>query len=136
MTRNIDYKDTLFERANLAPICGKPTFETLQKLQKNSKSDYSNIGGWAQGHLSLVLTGAQHMIIYLTRFIYLTHPGHLIIMDGTTAHSKSNMRITHTEEVRLFCEVTGVEQDLVQQSVGKGQGSISSGYTQQDHKVN
>ena len=35
-----------------------------------------------------------------------------------TAHANSNMRIVHTKEVRLFREVTGVEQVLVQQIVG------------------
>ena len=39
----------------------------------------------------------------------------LIIPDGTTTHASSNMRIAHTKEVRLFREVTGLEQDLVQQ---------------------
>ena len=34
------------------------------------------------------------------------------------AHANSNMRITHTKEVRLFREVTGVEQALVQKIVG------------------
>ena len=33
MTSYINYKDTLFEQANLTPICGKPTFETLHKLR-------------------------------------------------------------------------------------------------------
>ena len=34
-----------------------------------------------------------------------------------TANANSNMRIAHTEEVRLLREVTGVEQALVQQIV-------------------
>ena len=33
MTSTINYKDTLFGRANLTPIHGKPTFEMLHKLR-------------------------------------------------------------------------------------------------------
>ena len=62
MTSNINYKDTLFERSNLTPIRGKPTSETLHKLQNeikaNAKSVYSNLRGGAHGHLGLVLTDA------------------------------------------------------------------------------
>ena len=39
MTRNINYKDTLFERANLTLIRGEPTFKTLHKLQNEIKSN-------------------------------------------------------------------------------------------------
>ena len=73
MTSNINYKDTLFERANLTPICGKPTFETLHKLwnkiKANTKSIYSNLGGRAHGHLSLVLNDAQYALTSTTPFV-------------------------------------------------------------------
>ena len=65
-----------------------------------------------------MLNDSQYAIISLTPFIYPTHPGPIIIPDGTTAYANSNMRISHTKEVPLFREVTGVEQALVQQIVG------------------
>ena len=105
MTRNIYYKYTLFERSNLTPIRGKPTFETLHKIRneikENTKTVYSNIGGGAHGHIGLVPTEAKYAIIYPTTFVYLTHLGPLIIPDVPIAHANSNMRITHTKEVRL-----------------------------------
>ena len=64
-----------------------------------------------------MLTDAQYALISTTPFVFLTHPGPLIILDGTTAHAKSNIRIAHTEELCLFSEVTGVEQALVQKNV-------------------
>ena len=39
MTRIINYKDTLFERSNLTSICDEPTFETLHKIQNETKSN-------------------------------------------------------------------------------------------------
>ena len=93
MMSSVNYKDTVFERANLTPIRGKPTFEMLHKIQNktkaNAKAVYSNLGGGAHGHLGLVLADAQYALISNTPFVYPTCP--LIIPDGTTAHANSNM---------------------------------------------
>ena len=94
----------------------------LHKLQNeikaNAKAVYSNLEGGAYVHLGLLLINVQYAQISPTHFMYSTHPGPLIIPDGTTAHANSNMRIAHTKEVRLLHEVKGVEQALVQKIVG------------------
>ena len=122
MTSNNNYKDTPLHQANLTPILGKPTFEMFHKIRNNikaiAKSVYSNLGGVAYGHLSLVLTDAHYALISPTPFIYPNHPGPIIIPDGTTFHANSNMRISHTNKVCLFQEVKGVVQTLVQQVFG------------------
>ena len=60
MKSTINYKYTLFDRANLTPIRGKPTFETLHnfrnEIKANSKVVYSNLGWGVYVHLGLVLT--------------------------------------------------------------------------------
>ena len=121
MTNSINYKDTLFKRANLTPILGEPTIKTLYKLQNkikaNTKAVYYNIGVGSHGHLGIVLINSQYALILPTPFIYLTHPSPLIIMEITTAQANSNMRIKHTKEVRLFREVIGFEKSLLQQIV-------------------
>ena len=121
MTIKIHYKDTLFKQANLTPIRGEPTLKMLHKLQNeikvNAKSVYYNLGRGAHVHLSIVLTDTECTIISPTPFVYLTHPGLLVILDGTTAHLKSNLHIAHTERVHLFQEVTGVEEALGQKIV-------------------
>ena len=122
MKININYKYTLLNRANLTPIRGKPTFKTLHKLRNkikaNSKAVYSNIGGGAHGHLVLVITAAQYALISPTPFVYSVHQGYIIILNSTTAHVNSNMRIAHTKEVCLFHEVTGVEETILQKHFG------------------
>ena len=121
MTSNINYKDTVFERDNITAIRGETTFKTLQKLQNEIKSNakvvYSNISGGAHNHLGLVLTDVQCALISPATFVFTTHMGPLVIPDNMTAHAKSNMQNTHTEEVRLFREVTGVKQALIQKFV-------------------
>ena len=110
MAININYKETLFKRDNLTPIRGELTFETFHKLwneiKSNAKAIYSNIGGVAHGHLGLVLTNVQYALIYPTPFVYPNHPDNF------------NMQITHTKEVCLFLEVTGMEQYICQKIVG------------------
>ena len=122
MTSNINYKDTLFEQASLTHIRGEPTFETLHNIwndiESNTKSVYSNIGGGSHGHFVLVLTEAQYALVSPTPFVYPTHPGPLIITNGTTFHGNSNMWIVYTKEVRLFHELTVLEKALVQKIVG------------------
>ena len=38
-TSNINYKDTFFERANLTPIRGEPTFEALHNIWNEIKEN-------------------------------------------------------------------------------------------------
>ena len=64
-----------------------------------------------------MITDAQYALISPTPFVYLNQPGPIIIPDSTTVHANSNMRIAHTEGVRLFREVTGAEQVIVQKIV-------------------
>ena len=102
MTRNISYKDTLFEISNLTPICGKPIFKTLHKLRNKNKakikSVYSNLEERAHDHLSPVLTDEQYALIYPTPFVYLTQPFPLIIMNGLTAYEHSICRLRRPRE--------------------------------------
>ena len=67
MAISISYKDTPFEQANLTPICGKPTFETLHKLQNeikaNTKSLYPTFGGEEHGNLGIVITNDKYALI-------------------------------------------------------------------------
>ena len=83
MTSTVNYRDTYFDRVNLTPICGKPTYETVHKLwnkfKANARSVYSHLGGGTHGHLGLVLTAAQYADIYTTVFTRPAQPGTLSI---------------------------------------------------------
>ena len=75
---NVKYRETHFERANLSPIHGDPTFERLHKLRNEIKANtryiYSHLGGGTHGHLGLVLTVAQYALISPTASGRLPHP--------------------------------------------------------------
>ena len=87
------------------------------EIKANAKSVYPNLRGGAHGHISLLTTYEKYFLILNTPFIKPNHPGSIIIMYGTNFHMKSNMRITHNEEVRLFRKVTGVKQALIQNTL-------------------
>ena len=129
MVRYVNSRDTLFKQANLTPIHVKPTFKTLHKIwnkiKANAKSIYSNIRGGSYGHLSLVLANVQYALISNTPFVYPNNRGPLIIPDDMTSHMNSNMHIVHTKEVRLFRELTVVEQSLVQNTFPQSKRPIS-----------
>ena len=121
MTSTVNYRETHFERANINPIYGEPMYETVLKLwneiKANARSVYSNLGGGTHGHLGLFLTAAQYADISTTVFTRPAHLGPLSIPLAATVVQRSTLRDTHIEDLRVFCEVMGVEQALIQQIV-------------------
>ena len=95
MASTVNYRDTHFERANLTPIRGEPTYDTVHKLwnkvKANARSVYSNLGGGTHGHLGLVLTTAQYAAISTTDFTRLDHPGPLTIPSSATVVQRSTL---------------------------------------------
>ena len=103
MTSTVNYLDTHFERANLTPFRGKPTYETVHKLwnkiKANTRSVYSQLGGGTHGNLGLVLTDAQYADISTTVFTCPAHPAPLYIPLAATAVQSSTLRDAHIEEL-------------------------------------
>ena len=118
---NINYRGTYFLKPDLSPIIGKPTFESLYQLiadlQANAQSVHSNLGGGEHGHLGLVMTSTQYAIHSTTPYDRPTHPRNLTIPVGTTRLAAEEMERNHTESLRVFHEVRGVEHALSQQLV-------------------
>eukprot|EP00957_Ditylum_brightwellii_P092798 7064859-Ditylum_brightwellii.AAC.1 len=60
----IDYRNTVFETADLTKIHGEPTMATLltlqNKLKANAQSIQSILGGGNYGNFGLVLTAAAY----------------------------------------------------------------------------
>ena len=88
MVSTVNYRDKHFERDNLTLILGEPTYETVQKLwnevKSNKRSMYSYLGGETHSHLCLVLTAAQNADISTTVFTHPSHPAPLAIPSAAT----------------------------------------------------
>lgn len=118
----INYIEQYFEFKVLTKIHGEPTYENLQNLHNQLKTNASSVrsmlGGGAHGHLGLVLSAAEYAaIVPNTPFVKPAHPGILTIAPNTAHHAAVTAKEIHEEALRVFNEVLGVEAALRQQLV-------------------
>ncbi len=117
----IDYRSIFFAHPTLTPIQGEPDADALitlkNQLKANAGTVPSNLGGGNHGHLGLVLSPATYALVANTPFDTPIHPGALAIPQGTSAAMSTVLREQHTERMRVFREVTGVEKALKQQII-------------------
>ena len=119
---NIDYKETHFEKSELTPIRGEPTYSTLERLLKELKANastvHSTLGGGAHGHLGLVISLTSYAHLSAIPFTRPAFPGTAaIIPPGSTQHAARTLRIQFDEELRVYHEVENVDKALKQQIV-------------------
>ena len=117
----VDYRNTVFKYPTLTRIHCKPTFEGVCRLHKelmvNAQTVHSDLGVGAHGHLGLVLSPRRYSLLSNAKYVQPQHPGPLVIPAGSTQDIAHTMKEQHTERLRVFREVTGVEQALKQQIV-------------------
>ena len=115
----INYKDTYFQFKELTKIHGEPNYDSIKRMHNevkaNAASVPSTLGGGAFGHLGLVLTPNQYAMVSNAPFNRPNHPGQCVIPPAATQAQIQAIRDTHTEQLRLFNEVLGVEAALRQQ---------------------
>ena len=119
---NIDYKETHFEKSELTPIRGEPTYPSLELLLKELKANalnvHSNLGGGTHGHLGLVISPASYAHISATPFNHPTFPGTAaVVPPGSTQHAARTIRLKFDKDLRVYHEVNNVDKALKQQIV-------------------
>lgn len=117
-----NYRDTVFEYADLSAIIGEPTYDTLKlmlnQLKANARAVRTSLGGGNHGHLGLLLSPQQYNIIAPgTPFQRPAHPGPLILPPFQLQHITHQVQSQHSEQVRLYNECHHVEQALRKQIV-------------------
>ena len=69
----IDYAGTCFEYPTLSKVQGNPSYESLQKINDELKTNASSVpcdlGGGANGHLGLVLTPVEYAFVSSTAYV-------------------------------------------------------------------
>jgi hypothetical protein len=117
----VNYREIFFEHPELTKIIGIPTYDTLHKLNQEIKSNaisvHSNLGGGQHGHLGLVVSPTAYAILSNMAYERPTLPATLDVPATASKHSQDLLERTHTESLRLFHEVRGVERALTQQIV-------------------
>jgi hypothetical protein len=120
-TPNTNYRENVFRHQDLTRIHGEPDFSSLKvitrEIKANAKSVHSTLGGAVHGHLGLVVSPAQYALISPTPFERVPFPEPLDLPAGTTQVAAALLTRNHTEQIRLFREVLGVENALKQQLI-------------------
>ena len=120
---NIDYIRNYFQYPVLTPIPGEPTYEALQDMKDQLKSNASSVsttlGGGQNGHLGLLLTPDEYSRISPNHAYQpnANQPGLLDVPAGTTAHETARLTREHNELIRSFREVADVKKSLIKQIV-------------------
>ena len=118
---SVNYRETFFPKPDLTRILGIPTYENLHQMQlelkTNALSVHSNLGGATHGHLGLLMTEAQYALVSDIAYERPEHPGVLHVPNNATRVAADALKRTFDEHLRVFHEVRGVEQSLIQQIV-------------------
>ena len=121
---DIDYKNNVFEHPELSRIIGEPTTASLitllAEVRDNAGSVQTDLGGGDHSHLGLVCTPQTYQVLVpaAEQYIHPENPGRLVLAEASlTQYQIAQAREEHEESTRLFREVNGVEQTLIQQIV-------------------
>ena len=117
----MDYKNTIFEKPELAHVHGEPTMANLltlrNELQANSQAVPTTLGGGRHNHLSLVMTPQDYALIPNTT-AYIRPPQLLLILpQNRTQYQITQAKEQYYNKLRMFNEVNTVEKILIQQIV-------------------
>ena len=122
-SKHIDYTNTYFEYSVLTKIHGAPNYDNLKiirdKIKINSASVSSELGGGANGHLDLISTNTEQIMVSAVPYVRPIHLGPLVLSTGAgvTNLQREIARDQHNEDVRVFKEVIDVEKALLKQLV-------------------
>ena len=116
----IDYRSIYFVHKTLYPIQDEPTYNSLQLMWKEHKANAASVHSTLCGtdnHLFLILSPARYNRVSATSFVYPIHSGPLVIPPHTPAHQIEVIKAQHKEELRIYCEVNGVEKAMLQMTM-------------------
>ena len=121
MAADIDYRGSFFEYPILTKIQDEPSYETIKtihdEIKTNAQSVHCNLGGGQHGHLGLTLDTTTYALVSNVAYYRPYHPGTYAPINGGTTAQTSAGKDLHTEQIRLFREVKGIEKALRQQIV-------------------
>ena len=122
-SNNIDYVHTYFECPVLTNIHRQLNCVNLKIIKDVMKSNTvavsSNLGGGVNGHLEIITTNAEYVMVLPIPYVQPVHPGALTLPAGVgvTYLQIEITRDQHNEKIRAFKEVVNIEQALLKKIV-------------------
>lgn len=97
-----NYRDTVFEYVDLTVIRREPIYGNLKllinQLKANARSVRKSLGGGQHGHLGLILSTQQYVILApATPFLIPPHPGPLILLPYQLPQVTKEAQSQHAE---------------------------------------
>jgi hypothetical protein len=118
---NIDYVKTYFDYPVLTKIHGEPTYESLQEikdqLKTNAATVTSRLGGGANGHLGLVLTPLEYARVNAIPYTRPEAPQRPEIIQGNAQHENLRLNQEYQTAQKEFRETVDMEKALIKQIV-------------------
>ena len=118
---NIDYVKTYFDYPVLTKIHGEPTYESLQEIKDQLKTNAATVtcelGGGANGHLGLVLTPLEYTRVNATAYVKPATPAAPTIIQGNAQHENLRLRQEYQTAQKEFRETVDMEKALIKQIV-------------------
>ena len=117
---NIDYINKYFQFPELTQIHNEPTYESLQvikdQLKTNAATVISSLGGGAHGHLGAVLTREEYARLSAVQYMEPAFPV-LDLPNPVTGPVISQLNRQFSEDLRVYREVADIKKALVKQIV-------------------
>ena len=117
----INYRQLYFEHPDLTRIFGRPTFNSIKKLEDELKANaqgvYSPLGGGENGHLGLVVNPLLYIAVSQTPFVTPPTPRPHVILPNEPPHMAIQRLAQHANNQNLFREVIGMKKALMQQLI-------------------
>ena len=115
--RPVIYAKTHFIHSTLTKVKGEPTYTSLktlkQELEANAFRVTLDLEGGAYGHIGLVLTSKEYLLISALAYTQPLHPGILSIEVSMNHHEATHLSMKHGEQVRVFRETVKLEKVII-----------------------
>ena len=115
----VKYRNALFPKPDLTIILGIPTYDTLQRIQlelkTNAHSVHNNLWVATHWYLRLLMTGSKYATLSNFLYIRTVQSGILIIQINSTSVAYYKLKRIYNENILVFHEVRRVKQALIQQ---------------------
>ena len=117
----VNYRDTFSPKLDLTINPGILTYGALQQMQlelkTNAPSVHSNLVGATHGHIAPLMTNTTYTKLSNVPHVRPVYPSILLITKHVRHVASYKLEQVYDEDLRVFHEVCGFKQALIQQVV-------------------
>ena len=108
----VNYHDTFFLKLDLTIILIIPTYDAIQQIQLDIKTNdlsfHYNLGGATIWHIRLLMTDAKYATLSNVLYVHTKHHGILLIPKNATRVASYELKCVYNKNLQVFHKVRGV----------------------------